>query len=48
MEKIRETIWVCTSKTTSSFDKSNGDSEPRHPNFIGFLLLIDQDIWNDL
>ncbi len=49
MEKIKETIWVrTTSKTTSDFDKSDDDSEPRPPKFISFSLLIDQDVLSDL
>ncbi len=41
MEKIKETIWVrTTNKTTSDFDESDNDSEPKPPKFISFSLLI--------
>ena len=49
MEKIKETIWICTtSKTISNFEESGGDSKSKPPKFISFLLLIDQDVLSDL
>ena len=49
MKKIKKTILGrSTSKSTNDFDKSNGNSKPRPPKFISFLLLINQDVLNDL
>ena len=42
MEKIKKMIWVyTTNKTTNYFDDSDGDTKPRSPKFIRFLLVID-------
>ena len=44
----RDDLVCTTSKTTSDFDESNGDSKPRPPKFISFLLSINQDVLSDL
>ena len=49
MEKIKKMILIhIISKTTSNFDYSNCDSNPRPLKFMSFSLLINQNILSDL